>query len=116
MLLSSNLNKEEKRIICLSSVGGMLEFYDFTIYGLFSVYFAGQFFPSNNPLISIMSSYAAFLTGYIARPLGGIIFSHIGDEIGRKIVMIVTMILMGIASLGLRSRRPTQSLGSGRLF
>ncbi len=79
----------------------MLEFYDFTIYGLFSVYFAEQFFPSNNPLITIISSYAVFLTGYIARPLGGIIFSHIGDEIGRKTVMIVTMILMGIASLGL---------------
>ncbi len=101
MLQRTKLNKEQKRIIWLSSFGGMLELYDFTIYGLFSVYFAGQFFPSNNPLISIISSYAVFLTGYIARPLGGIIFSHIGDEIGRKTVMIVTMILMGIASLGL---------------
>ncbi|MFZ4115298.1 MAG: MFS transporter [Chthoniobacterales bacterium] len=95
------MNKEEKRIIFLSSVGGMLEFYDFTIYGLFSVYFAEQFFPSHNNLTAIISSYAVFSVGYIVRPLGGILFSHIGDEIGRKTVMVVTMLLMGFASLGL---------------
>lgn len=101
MFSNCHLDKEQKRIIRLASVGGMLEFYDFTIYGLFAVYFAGQFFPSNNNFITIVSSYAVFLIGYIARPLGGIIFSHIGDEIGRKTVMIVTMVLMGLASLGL---------------
>lgn len=101
MFLNKKLNKEQKRIICLASVGGMLEFYDFTIYGLFAAYFAGQFFPSSNSFVTIISTYSVFLIGYIARPLGGIIFSHIGDEIGRKTVMIVTMILMGVASLGL---------------
>ena len=101
MFSNCHLDKEQKKIIRLASVGGMLEFYDFTIYGLFAVYFAGQFFPSNNNFITIVSSYAVFLIGYIARPLGGIIFSHIGDEIGRKTVMIITMVLMGVASLGL---------------
>lgn len=101
MLFNKHLNKEQKRIIALSSMGGMLEFYDFTIYGLFAVYFAGQFFPSDNNFISIIAGYSVFLIGYIARPLGGIIFSHIGDEIGRKIVLILTMVLMGVASLGL---------------
>lgn len=95
------LNKEQKSIIFLSSLGGMLEFYDFTIYGLFAVYFAGQFFPSDNHFATIIAGYAVFLIGYVVRPLGGIIFSHIGDEIGRKTVLILTMILMGVASLGL---------------
>lgn len=82
-------------------MGGLLEFYDFTIYGLFAGYFAHQFFPSENSFISIIASYSVFVIGYIARPIGGILFSHIGDEIGRKIVLILTMLLMGIASLGM---------------
>lgn len=101
MLFNKNLSTEQKKIIALSSVGGMLEFYDFTIYGLFSVYFSAQFFPSHDHFISIIASYSVFLVGYIVRPLGGIIFSHIGDEIGRKTVLIFTMILMGLASFGL---------------
>ncbi|MFZ4115836.1 MAG: MFS transporter [Chthoniobacterales bacterium] len=105
----SFLNKEQRRIVVLASVGGMLEFYDFTIYGLFATYFAEQFFPSNNSFTTIISTYAVFFIGYVARPLGGIIFSHLGDEIGRKTVMIVTMILMGLASLGL-GLLPTYSL------
>jgi MFS family permease len=100
-MLFYNLNKEQKQIITLSSIGGMLEFYDFTIYGLFAVYFTNQFFPSHNQLISIVASYTVFLVGYVVRPLGGILFSHIGDEIGRKTVLIITMVLMGIASFGM---------------
>lgn len=100
-MLFYKLNKEQKQIITLSSIGGMLEFYDFTIYGLFAVYFTDQFFPSHDQLISIVASYSVFLVGYIVRPLGGILFSHIGDEIGRKTVLIITMVLMGVASFGM---------------
>lgn len=99
--MSVKLNSEQKRIIWLSSMGGMLEFYDFTIYGLFSVYFAHQFFPRFDNFAAIIASFSIFVVGYVVRPIGGIIFSHIGDEIGRKTVMILTMILMGIASLGM---------------
>lgn len=96
-----DLTAEQRKIVVLSSMGGMLEFYDFTIYGLFSVYFASQFFPNHNQSLSIIASYVVFVIGYIARPIGGVIFSHIGDEIGRKIVLILTMIIMGVASLGI---------------
>ncbi|RTL02800.1 MAG: MFS transporter [Proteobacteria bacterium] len=96
-----NLNSEEQRIIWLSSLGGMLEFYDFTIYGLFAVYFSQQFFPTHDAFISLIASYSIFVVGYIVRPLGGILFSHIGDELGRKKVLILTMMLMGISSLGM---------------
>ena len=95
------LNKEQKRIIFLSSIGGMLEFYDFTIYGFFAAYFAAQFFPSHSSFSTIMATYSVFLIGYVVRPIGGIIFSHIGDEIGRKTALIITMVLMGVASLGM---------------
>ncbi|MBP9742199.1 MAG: MFS transporter [Burkholderiales bacterium] len=97
----ARLTQQQKRVVFLSSIGGLLEFYDFTVYGLFAVYFSTQFFPSTNLFISIIESYSIFALGYIVRPIGGIIFSHIGDEIGRKTVMVLTMILMGIASIGL---------------
>jgi MFS family permease len=85
----------------LSAMGGLLEFYDFSVYSLFAVYFATQFFPSTDKFAAIMATYAVFLIGYVIRPIGGIIFSHIGDEIGRKTVLILTMVLMGMASLGI---------------
>lgn len=94
-------NQDERRIITLSALGGMLEFYDFIIYGLFTVYFSHQFFPSHNELIIVIQSYFVFFLGYLARPLGGIIFSHIGDEYGRKKVLVITILLMGAAALGI---------------
>jgi MFS family permease len=99
--LKYDLDKSERKLITLASLGGLLEFYDFTVYGLFSIYFAGQYFPSHDKFVSIIASYAIFVVGYIARPIGGIIFSHIGDEIGRKIVLILTMVIMGLSSLGI---------------
>ncbi len=98
---NKKLNSEERKILTLASLGGMLEFYDFVIYGIFSVYFAKQFFPSNDPVMSIIESYVVFLLGYIARPIGGIIFSHIGDDKGRKHVLIITVGLMGLSSFGI---------------
>jgi len=92
---------KEKKIITLAALGGMFEFYDFTIYGFFSVYFSALFFPNNNNLISIIESYAVFVLGYLARPIGGIIFSYIGDAFGRKKVLYITIVLMGISSLGI---------------
>ncbi len=96
-----SLNPQERKIVTLAAIGGMLEFYDFVVYGIFSVYFAHQFFPGTNALIVILESYLVFVLGYIARPIGGVIFSHIGDEYGRKKVLITTIVLMGISSLGI---------------
>lgn len=101
MTTEIRLNAEEKKIVGLAALGGMLEFYDFIIYGIFSVYFAQQFFPSGNALLSVIESYVVFILGYVARPIGGIIFSHVGDEQGRKKVLIITIILMGVSSLGI---------------
>lgn len=101
MAQTTKFSKQEKRILLLAATGGMLEFYDFVIYGIFSIYFAKQFFPSHDSFVVILQSYLVFVLGYLARPIGGIIFSHIGDEYGRKKVLIITIMLMGIASLGI---------------
>lgn len=95
------LTLEEKKTIGLASLGGMLENYDFVIYGIFSVYFANQFFPDDNQIVAIIKSYLIFILGYVARPVGGLIFSRLGDEKGRKKVLTITVALMGSASLGI---------------
>lgn len=100
-MFTSSFTKQERKIVTLAALGGMLEFYDFIIYGIFSLYFAHQFFPGNNSFVLILQSYLVFILGYIARPIGGIFFSHIGDEHGRKKVLVITIVLMGIASLGI---------------
>lgn len=101
MRKANSLNKEEKRVLWLSALGGMLELYDFAIYGAFAVYFSSQFFPHADGLAGILETYMVFLLGFVLRPVGGIIFSHIGDEVGRKKVLVYTVFLMGISSFGI---------------
>jgi MFS family permease len=69
------------KIILLSGLGGALEFYDFIVFAMFAMTIGETFFPSSGPLLSTMSAFGA---GYLARPLGGILFSHFGDPTGRK--------------------------------
>jgi MFS family permease len=96
-----NKKTRDSLLIGLASIGGMLELYDFVIYGIFSVYFAGLFFPNDNSFISIIESYSVFILGYITRPLGGVCFTYIGDKFGRKNVLILTLLVMGLSSFGI---------------
>ncbi len=79
-----------------SVVGSMIEWYDFTLYGTAAtLVFAKLFFPSFDPAIGTLVSVAAYGVGFLARPLGGAIFGHFGDRIGRKKMLSVTVIIMG---------------------
>lgn len=95
------LSKEEKKILGLSALGGMLELYDFAIYGTFAIYFSKLFFPSDNSYITLLETYMVFMLGFILRPVGGLLFSHLGDEFGRKKVLVFTILLMGVSSIGI---------------
>jgi MHS family proline/betaine transporter-like MFS transporter len=87
------------RVIILSSLGGALEFYDFVVYSTFAQYIGGAFFPATDPLVRLMFSFAVFAVGYVARPLGGVVFSHFGDRYGRRKVFIVAMLTMSTATV-----------------
>ena len=76
------------RIVLLASLGGTLEFYDFVIFGIFAKDIADAIFPNPTPLVSLMVSFAAFAAGYLARPIGGIVLSHLGDRFGRRRVFL----------------------------
>lgn len=91
--------KEMRRIIISSFTGSMIEFYDFVLYATASsIVFAKVFFSDLPPGFGIFMSIATFTIGYLARPLGGVIFGHFGDTLGRKKMLVLTLILMGSAS------------------
>ncbi|NEG96536.1 MFS transporter [Bifidobacterium primatium] len=88
-----------KRATLASSLGSALEYFDFALYGLCTaLIFNTLFFPQDNPAMATVASFATFGVGFIARPFGGLIFGRLGDIIGRKWVLVVTIILMGGAS------------------
>ncbi len=89
------------RIILLASLGGTLEFYDFVMFGIFARDIADAIFPSRSPLVSLMASFAAFATGYLARPIGGIVLSHYGDRYGRRRVFLWSVFVMSGATLAM---------------
>ena len=85
-----------------SFLGSTLEYYDFFIYGTAAaLVFPQLFFPSDNPAVGVVAAFATFGVAYIARPLGGIVMGHFGDRLGRKNVLLFTLMLMGMASLGI---------------
>lgn len=95
------MQKDQRKLLVLSSLGGVLEFYDFIIFALFASYISKAFFPANNELSGLMIAFATFAIGYLVRPFGGIVFGHFGDKIGRKVTFTVSILMMAIATLGL---------------
>jgi MFS family permease len=84
------------RAVLASWLGTTIEYYDFFIYGLASSLIFGQlFFPAFDPLVGTLISLSTFGVGYVARPLGGILFGHLGDRIGRKSILVITLTVMG---------------------
>ena len=95
------MNRGQWRVVLLASLGGTLEFYDFVIFGIFAKDIADAIFPVGSPLVSLMASFAAFATGYLARPIGGIVLSHFGDRHGRRRVFLWSVFVMSGATLGM---------------
>ena len=91
-----------RRILLASLVGTAVEFYDFLLYGTAAALVFGQLFFSNlTPVVATIASFGTLAVGYVVRPLGGVIFGHFGDRIGRKSMLVLTMTLMGAASFAI---------------
>src|SRR5882672_10489376 len=87
------------RLATASLVGTSLEWYDFTIYNtLAALVFNRLFFPSVDPLAGTILAFSTYAVGYISRPLGGVVFGNLGDRIGRRAVLMLTLVLMGITT------------------
>ena len=97
---ASSEESNTKLVIVASSLGTVFEWYDFFVYGTLAVLLGNLFFPSDNESAALLKSLAAFGVGFGVRPLGAIIFGHLGDLVGRKYTFLVTITLMGVATAG----------------
>lgn len=91
-----------RRIVLASFIGTTIEWYDFFLYVTASALVFGKlFFTTMDPLAATMASFATNAVGFFARPLGGIVFGHFGDKIGRKSMLVTTLMMMGLATFGI---------------
>jgi MFS family permease len=90
-----NQTKGIWKVIVASSVGTLIEWYDFYIFGSLATVIASQFFPKTNPTAALLSTLATFAAGFIVRPFGALVFGRLGDIIGRKYTFLLTLIIMG---------------------
>jgi len=94
--------REARRVATASAVGTTIEWYDFFIYGTAAaLVFGKQFFPQVSPVVGTLAAFATFAIGFLARPLGGVVMGHFGDRIGRKSMLVWSLMLMGIATFAI---------------
>src|SRR5919204_3921948 len=87
------------KVALASAIGTTIEWYDFFLYGVVTPIVLNKlFFPQFDPLAGTLLAYTTFFVGFLSRPIGGIIFGHYGDRIGRKTVLVLTLLIMGIAT------------------
>ncbi len=101
-----------RRILIASLVGSSIEWFDYFLYGTVAALVFNQlFFVNEDPTIGLLLSYASFALAFFIRPFGGVIFSHIGDRIGRKKTLVITLSLMGVATFGMGLLPTYQAVG-----
>ncbi len=88
-----------RKVVAASFIGTTIEWYDFFLYGTAAALVFGElFFPGSSPLMGTLAAFGTFAAGFAARPLGGIVFGHFGDRIGRKAMLVTSLLIMGIAT------------------
>jgi len=106
------VNKKLSYIIGASSVGTLIEWYDFYIFGSLATVLSTKFFPTDNPTAAFLNTLATFAAGFVVRPFGALFFGKIGDVIGRKYTFMVTLMLMGGATFAIGLIPSYQSIGA----
>jgi MHS family shikimate/dehydroshikimate transporter-like MFS transporter len=100
------------KIAVASAIGCSIEWYDFFLYGVVSaIVFNKLFFPASDPAVSMMLTWTTYAVGFVARPVGAIIFGHFGDRIGRKTILILTLLIMGAATFTIGLLPTYQEIG-----
>lgn len=97
--ISTTGNVSQKKVILAGTIGNAIEWFDWTIYATFAVFFSKQFFPAGDPTASLLATFAIFAVGFFMRPLGGIVLGIFSDRFGRKAALAATIIMMAGGSL-----------------
>lgn len=92
------LNRKKYRVLLAGSVGQFIEFYDFSLYGLSAITLSQLFFPGTSPVAALLATFATFGVAFLIRPLGGLFFGALGDRYGRRPVLFVTLLTIGLAT------------------
>src|SRR5690606_344625 len=101
-----------KRVVTASVIGATIEWYDFFLYGVVAgLVFNQLYFPSEDAYVGTLLAYATFAVGFLAGPLGGVIFGHFGDKIGRKSMLVMTLMIMGASTVAIGLIPSYESLG-----
>jgi len=91
--------QKPNRPIIAGAVGNVMEWFDFAVYGFFAPVIGQQFFPSEDPVASLLAAFTVFASGFLARPFGAAFFGHLGDRYGRKLVLRLSVIMMGVSTM-----------------
>lgn len=106
------LGGTQKRTIAGGAIGTLMEYHDYYLYGLASAaVFSAVFFTGEDPIVAQLSSFATFAVGFFLRPVGGLVFGHVGDRVGRKAALMITVVGMGIATAGIGLIPAESSIG-----
>ena len=103
--------RDSRRVTLAASVGTFIEGYNNLLYGYFASVFAVLFFPPGNPTAGLINTFLIFAVGYVMRPLGGIVFGHMGDRMGRRPALVSSILVMVVATLGIGLLPPYASIG-----
>jgi MHS family proline/betaine transporter-like MFS transporter len=90
-----------RRALVAGSIGNVVEWYDFAVYGAFATVIAATYFPGGDPVAGLSASFAVFATAFLARPVGAVVFGRLGDRIGRRQVLVTVILLMAAATAGI---------------
>jgi hypothetical protein len=93
--------------------GNLLEWYDFGIYGLLAPVIASDFFPADDRIASLIGAYGLFAAGFAMRPIGGLVLGHLGDRLGRRFVLVYSIVLMGCATAAIAFLPRYETIGVG---
>jgi MHS family proline/betaine transporter-like MFS transporter len=89
-----------RKVLVATSIGNLIEVYDLLIYGYFATVLSQQFFPPGDPTAALLATFAIFALGFFLRPLGAVIFGHVGDRFGRRTALAFSLLLMTLATVG----------------
>ena len=97
--MNKKIRAAERRIVVAGLAGNVMEWYDFGTYGFFAATIGTLFFPAHDPMVSLIASFAVFAIGFLGRPLGALIFGHIGDRSGRKRALMASVLMMAVPTM-----------------
>lgn len=92
---------EHRKVVFASTLGTIFEWYDFTLYAALAPFFASLFFPPGNATAALLAAFATYAAGFLIRPVGALVFGHIGDRVGRKAAFLLTVVLMGVSTFAM---------------